>query len=449
MNLLFALLFCTAVWAGLKDKKRIFYFFTAIVHANIFLNSFKDYDIALNRLAVVFFFVFFLVWFIKNRRAVEKDLSGFLLIIFILLMGLSLFYVRDINFGLRKFIYFLSLSPAYFIVWYFTGGMAGIKKVLNINMIIGGIVAFLGVLQFFSQIFLSIQDLKNFYGFMAPLIFGSNFGSLVLTTPSWFVSLGGRDYFRAISIFPDPHTFSLYLGFCLPTALIFLIYKLNKNIYTALFCAVFSILALLLTFARGGYISFLAFLFVLMLVSFKDGNRRLAYLKISIFLLTILLLVLSPLAGDRFFQTVQTQSDRSVSSRIVIAQDSFEIWKKHFFFGTGIGNYPLAVNSSVILRSPINAHNTYLEIAVELGLAGIIIWLFLFTAVVLGILIRLKKEAMGGEKENYYIGVCLLAILAWFAVNSFFETALYWPVVFILLMENLALGSLFIAHKNK
>ncbi len=84
--------------------------------------------------------------------------------------------------------------------------------------------------------------------------------------------------------------------------------------------------------------------------------------------------------------------------------------------GIGIGNYSLAINPNVAYRTPIYAHNLYLDIAAELGVAAV--------AIFIAILYLTFSNFIKAGKENalFVAGISSMTI---FAVHSLVETPLY------------------------
>ena len=97
----------------------------------------------------------------------------------------------------------------------------------------------------------------------------------------------------------------------------------------------------------------------------------------------------------------------------------------HPIIGVGAGNYGI-----YSLRNLV-AHNSYIEVAAELGLAGFIAYLVLLLAP-LRSLRRIERDTYARraawsdtERETYYISVGLQAVIISYAVCSFFQSAQY------------------------
>jgi O-antigen ligase len=72
---------------------------------------------------------------------------------------------------------------------------------------------------------------------------------------------------------------------------------------------------------------------------------------------------------------------KSQTQRVQLLEQSFSLLKKHFLFGTGIGNYTLAVFRQINSHAPSwwyqPVHNTFLLVWVEVGLFGFLFFIAL------------------------------------------------------------------------
>jgi O-antigen ligase len=100
--------------------------------------------------------------------------------------------------------------------------------------------------------------------------------------------------------------------------------------------------------------------------------------------------------------------------------------------GVGIGNYLASARPLYQVGTPFYAHNLYLDIAVELGLIGLAVFLLmLFSAV--GPSFR--------QPTDNFLAPTVAASLAVYMVHSLFETALFSLHVTVTLVFLLALSS--------
>ena len=193
-------------------------------------------------------------------------------------------------------------------------------------------------------------------------------------------------------IYEHPNSFS---GMALGT-IPFLIYLLpisNKIIRTFLIIQlVFSLNIILFTGSRTGYVAFCLLLFVFL---FERRKNRL------IIVLTLFTIVVAlPLIPKQYierFDTIYTGEDiegHSIDMRRVILEDAIEIFTEHPF-GVGIAAFP-KVREKTFGRSQ-DTHNLYLEVATNLGLQGLLVFLaFIYS------MMRTLNETKKNLGINYY-----------------------------------------------
>jgi putative inorganic carbon (hco3(-)) transporter len=140
-------------------------------------------------------------------------------------------------------------------------------------------------------------------------------------------------------------------------------------------------------------------------------------------------IVMSPIA-TRFTSSFSSQ-DGSVSERSRLWKEAVTNIEDHPLTGVGIGNYPLRVKPSASPREPIYVHNLYLDIAVELGLIGLGLFLFFVFSC-------LPKFSFPNETILSY-RLALFLSLSIFLAHSFFEYPLFSVHILPLLLSILAL----------
>lgn len=217
------------------------------------------------------------------------------------------------------------------------------------------------------------------------------------------LSTFGRRNFAAeylVMIFPYLYT------------LIFISRKKERFIY--LFISVFLFIHLVLTFTRASWIAFVfsSLFFFFSIKKIPSFSLK----KIITFLLFFLLI--SPI-----FSQVKKFGKGSVKSRILIWKTTLKMSKDHFLTGIGPGNfqiiYPLYAGKQKdsLLPTTINirnVHNDYLEVLVETGIIGLLLFLWF-----LCIPFSLYKNISKGKEKILFIGV-LTSILAMY-INALFS----------------------------
>jgi O-antigen ligase len=417
---------------------KLFLFFCLYLPFQIALNPAEGVDLASGRVLVVLLLLIWLINGLKNKKLlIPFKIQTLLIISFLFLSAFSLFWAENLDWGVRKLLFLLSVFPVYFV----TAGLlpavipsergesrdsVKIVKFLTWGAAIAGAV---GIIQFFLQFIIGLDAAAKIWrNYVTPIFLGKAFTQAVLGYPSWLVNIGGHDYLRAFSTFPDPHMLSFYLGLALPLAFgVYYVFK--RKIYLILSLTI--LFADLLTFSRGGYIGLVAGLIFVTL--YFAINKKISAKKLLV-PYVLILIILIPLAsspvGKRFYASFSA-NEGSNKVRYENWTQAVDIIKKNPL-GVGIGNYSYQIEPSANYRKPIYAHNLYLDIAVETGIVNAIIFLFLLIFSIRSFIVRSKDNIL------YLGGAGSLVI---FSVHSLFDTALYSVQVLPLVLIVIALST--------
>jgi O-antigen ligase len=149
-----------------------------------------------------------------------------------------------------------------------------------------------------------------------------------------------------------------------------------------------------------------------------------------IFLAAVFLLIFGWPVIARFSSSFDL-AEGSNSGRLLIWQDSWEVFKKSPVTGAGLGNYSLALNFASDYRNSLTSHNLYLDLLAELGVFGLLVWLWFYGSAL--------KQLQLGIKSCFPAALGVLGALTYFFIHSFFETAIFNPTVLAFLMIILGL----------
>ena len=397
----------------------------------IALNPMEGIDLASIR---VFILLLFFIWLAKSLKQKELIITSspqtYLISSFLFLSLFSSFFAQNTDWSMRKLLFLFSVFPIYFIVSAVINSEAKRIKTIKTLVISGALASLVGVTQFFLQFIIGIDSLQKIWAtyFLSPFL-GKSFSQAVLTYPSWLVDVSGTTYFRAISFFPDPHMFSLFLGLLLPLSLGLFFIK-RKKLW--LFSSGLILLANILTFSRGAYLGLtVGILFLFFIFQEKIGKKYKLLFAFGSLILLSTFLVPNPVSS-RFFSTFNLKEGSNIG-RIEIWEKTGQTILKYPLTGTGIGNFPLEINPSATYREPIYAHNTYLDIAVETGILASFVWI--------GVLFFSIASFLKKAKENL-LYLCAALSLVIFAAHSLVETGIYSPVVLTLLLIIMALSNI-------
>ncbi len=201
-----------------------------------------------------------------------------------------------------------------------------------------------------------------------------------------------------------------------------------KAIFFAL-CPIY-IYTIIATMSRGGSLSLLAAVISLALFSKRKG------LSISIVLFVLVVSVIFipiyfPNYVERLNSISSYQEDASSTHRLALWSEGFGFMASSPLFGIGLNNFQeLTYNS---------AHNSYIQMAAEIGIPGFLIWLFLLY---LGWSYSRKSRIIFGKDINrnrnlYFISRSIEISLLACAVQSMFTGMGHREILFLLI----AMGS--------
>jgi len=405
---------------------------------------FKDLNIDLASIRV-FILIFFSIWLIKISldKKLKKIILSFLnfqtifLLLFFTGAVFSLIKAENFFWGFRKILFFASIFPLYFLTYILIDNFEKIKKIFFVLIFSAFLIALTGLLQFGIQFLFSFEKIYDFWALnILPVFSGFNRGTLILAYPSWLVSIGGETFFRAFSIFSDPHIFSFYLGLILPLAIGQAIYlKQIKNKFFAFIIIIFIFFSILLSFARGAYLAIIISLLIISILVW----RYLKLKKMAVILVFLILILIIPgnLFSERFYSSFNL-GEESNTGRLQLWGMASQLGMNNFWLGVGLGNYSSAIGSSFGYYNPITAHNVYLDIFSEMGFFTLFVWLCLILGTIWQVFLRLKKSNSLKEKA---ILIALIGTLSYFSVHSFFEVVIYSPIILAILIVILGISA--------
>ncbi len=111
-------------------------------------------------------------------------------------------------------------------------------------------------------------------------------------------------------------------------------------------------------------------------------------------------------------QNDSNEADSSAAQRLEIVKTGWKIFLDHPIFGMGLGAYPLANNMYSPFLGKRDTHNTYINLAAETGLPGLVIWCSLVWSVLYRAYRARQRAAESPLKiQNYWLGQALLGYL--------------------------------------
>ena len=409
------------------------------------LNPTQGIDLSIARLLIVLaFFVWFISSLLKKKILIKNNYITWGLLLFLVLALFSIIKAEEVSWALRKLLVFVSIFPLYFLITQYFN-KKDFEKISKTILTSSTIIALLGVFQFLSQFLWDKMTVFNFWSkYLARFFLGEAFAQSVITNPSWWVNIGGRTLLRATSLFPDPHMLSFFLGMTLPLVIPFLFKKKaslrHYTIYTIV--TLINLTALVLTFSRGGYLGLIASGLILFFLLFKYLNQRQKLLIVLASLLLIIAVVAIGPVRSRLLSSFDF-SEGSVSGRLEIWNQSLSVWLKNFWLGVGIGNYSYYLSPLHSYRAPIYAHNTYLDIGVEMGILALLAWFSIFIYAIYKLSTLNIRHSVSSIQK-----MCIISSLVYFSTHALFDTPIYSPRILPILMVIYALASILINKKR-
>jgi O-antigen ligase len=380
------------------------------------------------------------IWLIKiintSELSLKKTNLSLPLILFSLFLVLSLFLSNSKIISLQELIIFLSYIILFFLV---------INHVFSKNDFNGFIYLF-----FILSFIVSAYTLIQYYGFDPYL---GDLGKLTST-------IGQKNWI------------SNYLAIVFPLVFSYFVLEKNKNnkrLYFVLLAIIYT--TLLICQSRGIWISIvLTIIFALLIIYkyklisvFKSNKKWLIALLIVFLVITTIYSTENPLnksrltVAERALSTLEMSTDTSINARFLMWKVAIEMFKDNPFFGLGIGTFKyhyLDYQAEYLLSNPnyiknagkaAEAHNEYLQMAAEIGIIGLGIFLTIFVLLYKEFWLFFKQEE---DLQKKIIAWGMLLGITCFLLHSLFTFPLHVPALASMFFVFLGLSVTYINNFN-
>lgn len=302
---------------------------------------------------------------------------------FILLTALTIFSLslaflkhRITLKGVREF----NLLLIIFGIWAFLSGVIAIDHkywLQNIEWMLRAFILFYLIYNSFS----TKEEVFLIFKVIILSIFISSFSS-------FFASFGGLGIsFKNMlplflhrfsgSVF-DPNYFSMTVVASIPLAITLIIkerYPFLKMLW--IFSILFLIFSIILSQSRTGLFSVTVVFLYTVFFLLQRKRKEVFFIAVP---LVIIIIAIPSVFWYRlflFWQSVSTniKADYSTVHRFLLLSSAFDVFIKNPIFGVGLGNFEAI--AARYTQYPMVCHNTYLEIAANLGLLGLIPFLLI------------------------------------------------------------------------
>ncbi len=417
----------------------------------IALNPAPGFDVASGRVLILLLSGAWVMRSLKNKRfKIDFSLETLLLSAFLLLSALSLFQSFETDRAVRKILVFLSVFPLYFVLTSFSGRKDFMMKIVKALVSGGLLMGTFGALQFLAQFVFGIDPLFDFFArVIAPVFYGNTFAAEVVANPSWLVNVGGATLLRAFACFSDPHIFSFYLGLVIPIAFSAAMLEreelrergTSSRKSFAFPAFLLLVLSELFTFSRGGYLGMLAAGLVLLVLLRKrfSAEQKKMLTALAAAGLAFVILAGGPVLA-RFVSSFDLAEGSNVE-RMKNWRQGWEAFLDNFLSGVGIGNYSFYLDPTAAYRTPVYAHNLYLDLGAELGAFALLAWVLLIAVTIYELYCASRKAS---DRALSYLASGLIGSLVWYSVHSFFDTSIYAPNILAMLTVVLSLSAMLI-----
>jgi O-antigen ligase len=310
----------------------------------------------------IFIWLTVLIWlfsgnYLNKTQEILANKLALASILFFSLHLLALFWTENFGWGvemIRKMLPFLFVLPIFLTI----------ARKDNINYYVYAFLIAIGISEVFSYLV--------WFELIEP------FGSATIANPTPVMGHISYNPFLAFAIYLTLNKllFQRPLSPLLRTILTFFVISMTFNMF--------------ITAGRAGQVMFFASLAVLTFQFFRGSQVKATIISaIIIFVIGFGSYNFSALFKNRIQQVsydlalFTTNPNTSVGHRLVFATNTIEIIKTAPFIGVGTGDFPAEYTKINLINSPsvkstVQPHNMYLYIQAQLGLLGLVSFLWIF-----------------------------------------------------------------------
>ena len=232
----------------------------------------------------------------------------------------------------------------------------------------------------------------------------------------------------------DPNDMALALAMILPVIFYFL-YTKKGFFKTSFYLATLLMTSITIVFtgSRGGYLGVITALLIFFYNIYQKQKQKFIFYSLC---LSVIIIIFMPPEYKERFTSMFDKSDYNYSSDNK-GSGRLAIWKRGLKtvikkpYGTGFSTYTISEGNRKrdmgLTGAQQVAHNSYLQIAVELGILGFILYLLLLKSAFDNLKIIIKHCEETNDKNNKILAIALKSSLSAFLVASFFlSQAYYW-----------------------
>ena len=414
-----------------------------------------------------------LVLFFRKPWLVIREHSWATLLKVLMLLALvSLWYAPDKIEGLKRIIYFINVALIGVVIAYPPRSKAFISRLIRNITVPIIIVTLVGLVQVVSTYFIDIYQFMRIWGEGIQMReFGTMWSYIAVNVGNtWLAYFGDQLSLRVFSLFPDSHSFPIFLLLGLPAFFAWTLLKplekserfktmLGTRGKLAVLWIPLIFLMMILSGTRGIWAGGVAMLlWSLIILGFmkynavrKEGRNVFKYLASYLIIFFMLFAVAYPIfsspqflvsKGDAYllghrFKSIFDFGETSNSQRIEIWKKSLVSIARHPVTGVGIGNFPVVLDQNIKLsKAGSSAHNIYLQVASEMGIPALLAFLW-FLWMVLKQIYKRFVESHEPMYQAYFGG--LLITFPWILAYLMTDVAIFDERALLLCVATLAI----------
>ncbi len=322
--------------------------------------------------------------------------------------------------------------------------LATISLTYSPNQLSGALLILITISQFVLFILVAnyIKTKRDFLIVIWSLLLSNIFNSLLTFYQIAFQNIlyfgraavessSGQKIWRAAGTFSDPNVLAsfMFVGAILGASLILYSNLTKKHKFLIGFSVFLSIIGILATFSRSGWVS----LFIGFMVLIIMHRKKIYFVYfVTFFVLLLLFFVLFTEYGgfliERIISMFDIMKDISIRTRIGLAISSLKMFVDHPFLGVGFRGFPIyydfywsPITPSALLHVK-ESHTLYTLLLAELGVPGLLVIVLFFKRVIVDTLKKLKEI-----EDKFFKSVMIgnFAVFISFIITYFFYGNLF------------------------
>lgn len=364
----------------------------------------------------------------------------------------SLFFAKSVGAGVKEIIFLVSIFSLFPIVFYSIKSREDLREIIKYLFFSSLVIMSIGYFQLFLTFLLTLSDFWGFwYTYFIRAFYGEKMMVLLSYSNTWFSYYEDPNIpptLRMFSVMPDSHSFAMLMILFSPIVIFYYASsKERKKRLSFILILAFFLLSVFFSGSRGAWAGWaIAFILSVTLYIFRKKIAISRFVRIdhdavhkkhykTVLASLLLFIVLFPVSAAVLQNNQEVQmikegmvvdkdrkmallyrtrsiydfSETSNKGRMQIWRDSLASIQNRPITGVGLGNFPVALGENVdTSKMGSSAHNIYLDIAVEVGVFGLLVFILLILE------IMRKLFQMSHRLKKYSLRLFAASFLAYF-----------------------------------